>query len=234
MLHGCTEPSSTLHPYAFATVAHKTTDAIGANANATIGRSASTYQSHGNLVCGVPFIIAIPNHRLQVNGLTVRMAVLTVRRDCDAIGPLNEPLGSALILSAGDRILRSRPFTSRQQSEIVATSDKVRRKMRRPARYKRALPAMNAIIIPGSSVRTYWSCWITACFRAQSHSAENSVGADLCVDSKCARWSATREHRSIEHGLQASVTNPSQTRLESVTAVAHMATATLINGPASF
>src|SRR3954454_18885919 len=86
--------------------------------------------------------------------------------------------------------------------------------MRRPERYKRALPAMNAIIIPGSSVRTYWSCWITACFRAQSQRAENSVGADLCVDSKCIRWSATREHRSIEHGLQASVTNPRQTRLE--------------------
>src|SRR3954468_24185885 len=109
MMHGCTEPSSTLHPYAFATVAHNMTDAIGANASATIGRSASTYQSHGNLVCGLPFIIAIPNHRLQVNALTVRMAILTVRRDC--IRPVNTRLGSALILSAGDRILRSRSFT---------------------------------------------------------------------------------------------------------------------------
>jgi hypothetical protein len=33
-------------------------------------------------------------------------------------------LGSALILSAGDRILRSRTFTLRQQSEIAAKSDK--------------------------------------------------------------------------------------------------------------
>jgi hypothetical protein len=52
-MHGCTEPSSTLHPYAFAIVAHKMTDAIGAHANAAIGRSASTYQSHGNLGCGL-------------------------------------------------------------------------------------------------------------------------------------------------------------------------------------
>jgi hypothetical protein len=33
-------------------------------------------------------------------------------------------LGSALILSAGDRILRSRTFISGQQSEIAAKSDK--------------------------------------------------------------------------------------------------------------
>jgi hypothetical protein len=33
-------------------------------------------------------------------------------------------LGSALILSAGDRILRSRTFTSAQQSDIAAKSDK--------------------------------------------------------------------------------------------------------------
>jgi hypothetical protein len=33
-------------------------------------------------------------------------------------------LGSALILSAGDRILRSRTFTSGQESEIAARSDK--------------------------------------------------------------------------------------------------------------
>lgn len=33
-------------------------------------------------------------------------------------------LGSALILSAGDRILRSRTFASVQQSHIAAKSDK--------------------------------------------------------------------------------------------------------------
>src|SRR5213078_4112309 len=33
-------------------------------------------------------------------------------------------LGSALILSAGDRILRSRTFTSGKQSEIAANADK--------------------------------------------------------------------------------------------------------------
>ena len=33
-------------------------------------------------------------------------------------------LGSVLILSAGDRILRSRTFTLGQQSEIAAKSDK--------------------------------------------------------------------------------------------------------------
>jgi hypothetical protein len=33
-------------------------------------------------------------------------------------------LGSALILSAGDRILRSRTFASGQQSDIAAMSDK--------------------------------------------------------------------------------------------------------------
>ena len=33
-MHGCTEPSSTLHPYAFAIAAHNMTDPMGANANA--------------------------------------------------------------------------------------------------------------------------------------------------------------------------------------------------------
>jgi hypothetical protein len=33
-------------------------------------------------------------------------------------------LGSALILSAGDRILRSRTFASGQQSDIASMSDK--------------------------------------------------------------------------------------------------------------
>ena len=34
------------------------------------------------------------------------------------------PLGSALILNAGDRILRSRTFTSSEQSQIAVKSDK--------------------------------------------------------------------------------------------------------------
>src|SRR4029077_2410674 len=40
MMHGWTEPSSTLHPYAFAIAPHNITDPIGANANATIRKSA--------------------------------------------------------------------------------------------------------------------------------------------------------------------------------------------------
>src|SRR4051794_38840488 len=115
-MHGCTEPSSTLHPYAFAIVAHDTTEAIGANANATIGRSASKYQIHGNRVCGLPFIIAIPNHRLQVNSRAEGS-----RRDRS----LNAILGSALILSAGDRILRSRTFTSGQHQRSSLSGTKV-------------------------------------------------------------------------------------------------------------
>jgi hypothetical protein len=39
-------------------------------------------------------------------------------------GLANARLGSALILSAGDRILRSRTFTSGQESEIAPKSDK--------------------------------------------------------------------------------------------------------------
>jgi|KBSSwiStaDraftv2_1062776.scaffolds.fasta_scaffold2525948_2 hypothetical protein len=39
-------------------------------------------------------------------------------------GLANARLGNALILSAGDRILRSRTFTSGQESEIAAKSDK--------------------------------------------------------------------------------------------------------------
>ena len=53
MMQGCTEPSSTLHPFAFAIAAHNMTDPIGANANATMTRSASQYHSHGNLLCKV-------------------------------------------------------------------------------------------------------------------------------------------------------------------------------------
>jgi hypothetical protein len=34
------------------------------------------------------------------------------------------PLGSALILNAGDRILRSRTFTSSEQSQIAVKSEK--------------------------------------------------------------------------------------------------------------
>ena len=39
-------------------------------------------------------------------------------------GLANARLGNALILSAGDRILRSRTFISAQQSDIVAKPDK--------------------------------------------------------------------------------------------------------------
>jgi hypothetical protein len=42
------------------------TDPIGANANAAMTKIASTYHTHGNLLCGLPFITAIPNHRLRV------------------------------------------------------------------------------------------------------------------------------------------------------------------------
>jgi len=58
-MHGCIEPSSTLHPYAFAIALHNMTDPIGANANATMTKSASKYHSHGNLLCGPEFTIAI-------------------------------------------------------------------------------------------------------------------------------------------------------------------------------
>src|SRR5262245_28251012 len=67
MTQGCAEPSSTLHPYAFAIAPHKITNPIGANANATMTKSASAYHSHGNLLRGLPFITAIRNHRLVVN-----------------------------------------------------------------------------------------------------------------------------------------------------------------------
>jgi hypothetical protein len=46
------------------------TDPIGAKANATITNSARMYHSHGNLLFGLPFITAIPNHRLRVNIVT--------------------------------------------------------------------------------------------------------------------------------------------------------------------
>ena len=67
MMHGCTEPSSTLHRYAFAIAAHNMTDPIGANANAAMTKSASKYQNHGNLLCGLLFMTAIPDHRLGIN-----------------------------------------------------------------------------------------------------------------------------------------------------------------------
>lgn len=59
MMHGCTEPSSTLHPYAFAIAAHNMTDPMGANANATMRKNANQYHSHGNLLCGLEFKMAI-------------------------------------------------------------------------------------------------------------------------------------------------------------------------------
>src|SRR6516165_3348786 len=67
MTHGCTEPSSTLQPYAFAMAPHNMTDPIGANANAPIRRRARKYQSHGNLLWRVVFIIGTLNHTSQVN-----------------------------------------------------------------------------------------------------------------------------------------------------------------------
>src|SRR5215470_4304371 len=53
MMHGCAEPSSTLHPYAFAIAPHNITDPIGANASAMITKRASAYQSHGNVLGGI-------------------------------------------------------------------------------------------------------------------------------------------------------------------------------------
>jgi hypothetical protein len=58
-MHGCIEPSSTLHPYAFAIAAHNMTDPIGANANATMTKSANEYQIHGNRLCGLEFKMVI-------------------------------------------------------------------------------------------------------------------------------------------------------------------------------
>jgi hypothetical protein len=59
MMQGCTEPSSTLHPYAFAIAAHNMTDPIGANANALMTKSASTYQINGNRLRGLEFTMLI-------------------------------------------------------------------------------------------------------------------------------------------------------------------------------
>src|SRR4029077_20671327 len=86
MMHGCTEPSSTLHPYAFAIAAHNMTDPMGPNANATMTNSASIYHSHGNLLCGLPFMTAIPNHRLRANILA------RVFKISDLLSLLNDPL----------------------------------------------------------------------------------------------------------------------------------------------
>src|SRR5215216_7248321 len=85
MMHGCTEFSSTLHPCALAIAAHNMTEPIGANANATMTKSASVYHSHGNFLCGLPFITAIPNHRLQVSfGSSVRITDLRSLLDTEA------------------------------------------------------------------------------------------------------------------------------------------------------
>ena len=62
MMHGCTDPSSTLHPYAFAIALHNITDPIGAKANAKITASASKYKIHGNLLFGFAFTIDILHH----------------------------------------------------------------------------------------------------------------------------------------------------------------------------
>ena len=58
-MHGCIDTSSTLHPYAFAIAAHNMTDPIGANANATMTKSANEYQIHGNRLCGLEFKMVI-------------------------------------------------------------------------------------------------------------------------------------------------------------------------------
>src|SRR3954454_23398953 len=62
-----TDPSSTLHPYAFAITAHNMTDPIGAKAKATMTKSTSKYQNHGNLLYGLSFMTRIPNHTLGAN-----------------------------------------------------------------------------------------------------------------------------------------------------------------------
>jgi hypothetical protein len=61
MMHGCAEPSSTLHPCVLAIAAHNITDPTGAKANAMIAESASKYQIHGNRLCGFEFIMALLN-----------------------------------------------------------------------------------------------------------------------------------------------------------------------------
>jgi len=48
MMHGCTDPPSTFHPYALAIAPHNITDPIGANANAAITKRASKDHIHGN------------------------------------------------------------------------------------------------------------------------------------------------------------------------------------------
>src|SRR6266404_6154257 len=80
MMHGCTEPSSTLQPYAFAIPAHNITDPIGANANAKIARRASKYKTHGNLLVGLAFIVAMLHHR--ITRLILRNSELSRNRNC--------------------------------------------------------------------------------------------------------------------------------------------------------
>jgi hypothetical protein len=58
-MHGCAEPSSTLHPYVFAIAAHNITDPTGAKANAMITESASKYQIHGNRLHDFEFIMTL-------------------------------------------------------------------------------------------------------------------------------------------------------------------------------
>jgi len=61
-MHGCTDPSSTLHPYAFAIAPQNITDPIGAKENAKITTSASEHKIHGNLLFGFAFTIDILQH----------------------------------------------------------------------------------------------------------------------------------------------------------------------------
>src|SRR6516164_5115506 len=104
MMHGWTEPSSTLHPYAFAIAPHNRTDPMGANANTTMTNSANKYQNHGNLLWGLPFTNAIPNNRLRVN-IVAHLSLPALSPDCfnwhfarrhvDSLSSL--PLVSALV-----------------------------------------------------------------------------------------------------------------------------------------
>src|SRR4029079_3654889 len=75
MMHGCTEPSSTLHPYALAIAPHNMTDPIGANANARMMKSASACHNHGNFLPAFSFMTVILDLGLRVNiyGSAVRL-----------------------------------------------------------------------------------------------------------------------------------------------------------------
>src|SRR5207249_7000614 len=86
-MQGCTEPSSTLQPYALAIQAHNITDPIGANANARIRKSASRYQTHGKRFRrgeGGGFISTSSN-LLATDGHSWNTDTRNVRRYADAV-----------------------------------------------------------------------------------------------------------------------------------------------------